>query len=93
MAWSTLKRPLARIGDPDTDHLYRRAARTRDNLSLRRSQVLRRRGRRSWPDRIQGLSLRRVSDDYRAVRRKDRLHLPRVGIASDNTDYRTWANM
>jgi hypothetical protein len=39
MARSGLKRPPPGIGDPDTDGLYRRAARTRDDLSLRRCQT------------------------------------------------------
>jgi hypothetical protein len=40
MAPSALKRPPARIADPDTDHLYNRAARTRDDLSLRRCETV-----------------------------------------------------
>jgi hypothetical protein len=38
MARSALKRPPARIADPDTDHVYRPAARTRDDLAPRHCQ-------------------------------------------------------
>jgi hypothetical protein len=34
-ARSTLNSPPTSVGDPDTDHIYNRAARTRNDLSLR----------------------------------------------------------